>query len=472
MKRFVVVFGLLFSTSAFAGTISIAPFISGNDVTIPRLETQRSTLQTVINGSIEGGGQNIRQGSITSYDLSTAINPVTFRDEAFNDWTYSGMLAPTSGSLSSTTTAGVSYVNGVRVETSATAHTYTASKDTYVYINAGGFFEYQEVANGASAPTTPVNDLLLFKAVTNGTTVSSVTDSRTMSIQITANSSNFAADYRDQAVVARDSTTAMHLEPGQFAIGSTLYTNLVDTSSRSTATGSNWIEGSTPTQANLKYYVYGYNSSGTAYDFKFSSADPVYADTSSSTGGTLQYYTSGGTTYRALGWISNDSSGLIQTYNYSQYPSPTTKNYAYFSTGAVATGAATTPADDTIPQNNATEGVSFLSIPFKPSTIGATITVRATVNFASNGSTQAVVYLCQDGTANALAVSAQRGDTVDKMYNASLVYSTIATSTNLITYRIRIGDTAGGTITFNGTGGSRLFGGNLSSAISVEESLS
>lgn len=470
MKK--LLFGLLLlSTPAYAGTISISPWISGNDVSIAHLETQRTTIQNWANGNVEGG-TNIKAGSLVSQDFATSVSIVKYRDEAFNDFTFTGHLPVTDATLTSNISAGTSYVNGVRIETSAQSHTYTASKDTYVYINAGGFFDFQEVANGAAAPSTPANDLLLAKVVTSGTAITSVTDLRTTSIQITATTSNFAADYRNQAVVARDSTTSMHVEPGQFAIGSTLYSNLADTSSKSTATGTNWIEGSSPTQANLKYYVYGYNNSGSAYDFKYSSADPVYADTSLNTGGTLQYYTSGGTTYRVLGWISNDNSGLIQTYNYSQYPSPTTKNYVYFSTGAVATGAATTPADDTIPQNNATEGVSFLSIPFKPSAVGVTITVRATVNFASNGSTQAVVYLCQDGTANALAVSAQRGDTVDKMYNASLVYSTVATSTNLITYRIRIGDSAGGTITFNGSSASRLFGGAISSAISVEESLS
>jgi len=85
MKRLIVILGLLFTTNSYAGQISIQPFISGNDVTIARLETQRTTIQNWANGFVEGGGQNIRAGSITSSDLATAINPVTFRNEAFND---------------------------------------------------------------------------------------------------------------------------------------------------------------------------------------------------------------------------------------------------------------------------------------------------------------------------------------------------------------------------------------------------
>jgi len=53
MKRSIFLsFLLLISTPCFAGTISISPFLSGNDVSISHLESQRSTLQNVINGNI------------------------------------------------------------------------------------------------------------------------------------------------------------------------------------------------------------------------------------------------------------------------------------------------------------------------------------------------------------------------------------------------------------------------------------
>ena len=372
MKKCILsILSLLFlSVNGYCATISIAPWISSNDVSISHLETQRTTIQNVINGSIEGGAQNIRQGSITSYDLAVAINPVTFRNEAFNDFTYSGMLAPTSGSLSSTTTAGVSYVNGVRVETSATAHSYTASKDTYVYINAGGFFEYQEVANGASAPSTPANDLLLFKAVTDGSAVTSVADLRTTSIQITANNSNFATNYRDQSFVSRDSTVNFYVQPGTFAIGNANYTNTAVTTTKSVVTGANWIEGGYPGGYAGGIFVYGYNHSGTAYDFKFSSADVAYADTSSNTAGIKRYYTSGGTTYRALGWAYL-SADVVQLYHTSDFRDiGTSSSTQYSSTTSVNTASTSFVNDGGMPMQR----------------------------FYSNGGQISISYIC--GTAN------------------------------------------------------------------------
>lgn len=388
MKKILVVLGLLVSTNCYAGTISIQPFISGNDVTIPRLETQRQTLQNVINGGLEGGGQNIRAGSITSSDLATAINPVTFRNEAFNDWTYSGMLPPTSASLSSTTTAGVSYVSGVRVETAATAHTYTASKDTYVYINMGGYFNYDEVANGASAPSnysSSNGNLLLCKVVTDGTTINTVTDLRTTSIQITANNSNFATNYRDQAFVSRDTTVNFYVKPGSFAIGSSNYTNTAVTTTKSIVTGANWIEGGYPSGYIGNVFIYGYNNSGTAFDFKFSSADVAYADTSLNTGGVKRYYVSGGTTYRAIGW-AHLSADVVQLYNTSNFKDVATPNAVYRTSSTVYTTASST--GDTDPHSE----VKFYST-------GGTVRITYSIAGSSGSSDNISAMISVDGKA-------------------------------------------------------------------------
>jgi len=464
MKRLIVILGLLFTTNVYAGQISIQPFISGNDVTIAHLEAQRSTIQNAINGNIEGGSQNIRAGSITSSDLATAINPVTFRNEAFNDWTYSGMLPPTSGTLSTTITAGVSYVNGVRVETAATAHTFTASKDTYLYINAGGYFDYIEVANGASAPATPSNELLLAVVITNGTAITSVTDSRTLSIQITANSSNFAIDYRNQAVVSMDTTTTMHAEPGQLAIGTSAYTNLSDTSSKSTATLGNWIEGSVPSLANLKFYVYAYNNSGTNFDIKYASADPVYSDSSLNTNGSLQYYVTGGTTYRVLAWVSADSSGLIQSSGYSNFPSASTKNMVSLNYTTHTTCTTAIPDDDTIPLQ--TEGDQIMAVPFRASNANSKIRVDAVV-VGSGNNTRMGVALFRDATATALAASSSVTAT-DGTQSVPLTYTFTAGSTALMNLRIRAGSSTPNAY-INGISSGRKYGGAMVSNLTVTE---
>lgn len=472
MKKNLLLFLILILNCAnsFAGTISVGQFISGQDVSIAHLESFRKTVVDVINGNIEGGSQNIKAGSITSAELATAVSPVTFRNEAFNDWTFSGMLAPTSASLSSTISAGVSYVNGVRIQSSDTAHTFTASKDTYVYINAGGFFEYSEVTLGATAPATPVNDLLLFKATTSGTAVTSVSDQRTLSIQITANSSNFAADYRDQALVVRDSTTAVHIEPGQVAIGNTLYTNTTDTSSRSIATGTNWIEGSAPTPSNAGFYVYGYNNSGTGFDFKYSSADPVYSDMSSNTGGTLRYYTTGGVTYRALGWVyvSAADVGTIQTKHFANFFDGAVSNIQVASyTGYTRLTSVTIPGDNTIPQIN--EGGEFMRVTYRASNVNDKLKIYVHYCGASDNTDITTVALYQVGTSNALNFIMSHSTGANNMCEYNFMHVMMAGTTSPITFTVRAGSNTSGAMDMNGRSGAGLGGGALESYIKIEE---
>lgn len=95
--------------------------------------------------------------------------------DMFGDYVVSGLLSPTSANLTSTLSAGSAYVIGVRVTKTATAKTYTASKDTYVDLSNAGVLTYAEVANGAAAPAVTSNSLRLQKVVTNGTAVTSVT---------------------------------------------------------------------------------------------------------------------------------------------------------------------------------------------------------------------------------------------------------------------------------------------------------
>ena len=468
MKKIIFSFLLciLVSSKCFGGTISISPFISSNDVTIASLETQRTTFSNVINGNIES--VNILDGTIASADESVAISIVKFRDESFNDFTASGMLAPTSGTLSSTISAGVSYVNGVRVEIAAQAHTYTASKDTYGYVTAGGSYTFEEVANGAAAPTTPANSLLLFKAVTSGTAITSVSDLRTTSIQITANSSNLSFNYRNEAFAVRDSTTAVHLEPGQIAIGNTFYTNNADSSSRSTATASNWIEGAVPSLVNQKFFVYAYNNSGTTYDFKYSSADPTETDVDGGATGTLRFYETGGVTYRILGWASGDSTGAIQTTAFGNVADGTVVNQVIHQTGAVATGAVVQVSDDTIPTN--IEGNQFLQATFRPTNANNKLVIDVLIHFQSSANgANPVVSLLKDSDATAIAAAREENGSGGLLNQVSLRHTMTAGTINPISFAVRASDTGASTTTLNGTGGGRLFGGVCASSLTITE---
>lgn len=333
MKRLLLisVSTLLYNTSfiispSYADEVVVTPYISGADVTISALNNNQNAIVNTLNGNVEGT-INIKAGTINTTDLAQAVSPVTRWDESFNDYTVSGMLPVTDSDLTSDISAGVSYVNGYRISLSATAHTYTASKDTYVYISDGGYYVYQEVANGAATPSTPANTLLLAKVVTGAGTISSVSDLRTTSIQITTTTTNFPANYRDGAFVSRDSTTTMHVEPGSVAIGNTIYTRTTDTSTKTVTTTTNWVEGGYAPGGPTHIFLYAYNDAGSTWDFKYSTIDPVYSDTSSGVSGVLRYYEAGGVTYRAIGWawLSADT---IQSYEVGNFKDVNVSNYA------------------------------------------------------------------------------------------------------------------------------------------------
>ncbi len=104
--------------------------------------------------------------------------------DVINDFVANGLLpaVPAPVSLSMTTPAGVAYILGTRVAPAATARAYTASKDTYVDLSSAGAYTYSEVANGAGAPAVAASSLRLFKAVSNATEITGVTDLRALNL--------------------------------------------------------------------------------------------------------------------------------------------------------------------------------------------------------------------------------------------------------------------------------------------------
>ena len=300
-KILLTLLALLVSLPAYAGTITLQSYVSGNDVTIANLESDNNIIETVINGNIEG--VNIKDGGIVSSDFSQAVSPIVRWDESFNDYTYSGMLPVTSADLTSDVSAGVSYVEGIRVEKDATSNVYTASKETFPYITSGGSYSYCEETLGVTACTSPPsNALLLAKVTTDSDNITAVDDQRTTSVQITTTTTNFPLNYRSGAFVSMDTTAIVHAEPGSLAIGSVVYTRTTDSTQRNLATAGDWIDGSKSTSADM-IFIYAYNSAGTAWDIKFSEVDPDLTDTSDNTSGTKRYHLEDTIYYRAIGWL-------------------------------------------------------------------------------------------------------------------------------------------------------------------------
>jgi hypothetical protein len=136
-----------------------------------------------------------------------------------------------------------------------------------------------------------------------------------------------------------------------------------------------------------------------------------------------------------------------------------------YQTGALATGTTTIPVDDTIPQN--TEGDEYMTLAITPISASSKLIIQVTGIFQSSGASNFAVALFQDSIANALAVCwgilpAFAHDTYTFSH-----YMTAGT-TSLTTFKVRAGGSSG-TVTFNGYGGSRNYGGRMASSITIWE---
>lgn len=136
---------------------------------------------------------------------------------------------------------------------------------------------------------------------------------------------------------------------------------------------------------------------------------------------------------------------------------------------AVATGTTQLPIDDTIPQN--TEGNEYLTQAITPSSTANVLEITHQGLYASSNTDQSVAAgLFQDSTANALAASAGGRDaSASARVTVVLSHAMRADTTSATTFKIRSGTNSAGTTTFNGSGGSREFGGVARSYLLIRE---
>lgn len=82
-----------------------------------------------------------------------------------------GVVAVSSG-LTCTISDITYYISGIRyTKTGIPNKTFTASKDTYCFIDTAGTITYTEVANNAASPVAPANSILFAVVVTNASAV-------------------------------------------------------------------------------------------------------------------------------------------------------------------------------------------------------------------------------------------------------------------------------------------------------------
>lgn len=117
--------------------------------------------------------EGLADGTLSADPLRTA---------GFADFIYSGGVVAQSAGLVGTFSNIVFWLNGQRYAGNSISNkTYTASKDTYVDITGisggTGAVTYTEVANGAASPALAANYIRVAKVVTNGSAITSVTQS-------------------------------------------------------------------------------------------------------------------------------------------------------------------------------------------------------------------------------------------------------------------------------------------------------
>lgn len=216
MKRILgFILGLMLINPAYAGIVSYTALSGDSGVSYSHLNNSFTTIYDEFNGGIADA--NLAADTLTERVFADSINPRVRDYELIGDYNYSGMLPVTSANLTSNISAGTSYVSGYRIVTDATAHTYTATKDTYVYIDKNGTFQYSEVAVGATAPTTPADSLILAKVTTSGAAITAVEDLR----RPTPTNVRIYLDLKNGCVISRDITTAtkISIDRGEVEFG-------------------------------------------------------------------------------------------------------------------------------------------------------------------------------------------------------------------------------------------------------------
>jgi len=212
--------------------------------------------------------------------------------------------------------------------------------------------------------------------------------------------------------------------------------------------------------ANTPYYIYATADAA--------STEPVFVFSANAT------TPSGYTYYKRIGWFYNETINVLDVTKgqVSSFTGGGNKNSIFYQTGAVAALSTVTPFDDSIPQ--ITEGTEVMNAIFIPTNAISRIKIKSSAYYTFDGSTAstASLVLHQDAIANALICTMDYNLGSANPTHSNLVHEMVSGTTSAITYRIRLGENAGTSLTFNGGGGtSRKYGGVLASHISVEEEL-
>ncbi len=137
-------------------------------------------------------------------------------------------------------------------------------------------------------------------------------------------------------------------------------------------------------------------------------------------------------------------------------------------TGAAASGTTQFPSDDTIPQN--TEGDQYMTQAITPTSSSSILVIDVSIvlGFSSSATFGSGVGLFQDSTTNAIAAVYFTPASNNSMV-CTFRHIMTAGTTSATTFKIRAGIGGAGTTTFNGSGGTRIYGGVMASSMMITE---
>lgn len=163
-------------------TVSPQQWTPNEAITAANLNAPINQLAAVLNGGIDDSnvsaisGTKLSAGTTPGTAMATEANPYIRMSESLGDFIASGCVWSATSGLTGAMTAGIEYVAGKRIVVSAiTSYTFTASKDTYVYLDNTGNPQYNPQANGAAQPATPAGNVLVAIVVTGASAITTVT---------------------------------------------------------------------------------------------------------------------------------------------------------------------------------------------------------------------------------------------------------------------------------------------------------
>ena len=171
--------------------------------------------------------------------------------------------------------------------------------------------------------------------------------------------------------------------------------------------------------------------------------------------------------------VAPSTSGNVLTSNGTDWTSTTPVAIAgsvlqvvNYNSGALQTISSSIPADDTIPQ--ITEGTEWGTLAITPASVTNKLVIDVVIQISPDiNQSTVVVALFQGTTANALAAAIGDRPWGGGNITVSLKHYMAAGSIAAITFRVRVG--AVGTAYINGESAARLFGGVMSSSITITE---